>query len=320
MFKAFVLVRNLQSNANTLDFGQFTISRIGNRCDELQRVLSSSEVYETDWVLEQAYSSLPPGPPGSVVGGIPRDIEDSLLLLRLYRVDISFIKRAITPPSGQPQGQSPYRAMNDLNSYSLTHLQYEVDVEACKPWKEFADSVRKSQSWRSEWFSTARRFFLSGGAKQFNPEYDDVDRIVDYVFALEAALVWEGDFNARRMRNRGALIVPRASPEQREAIISLINRLYRVRSSVVHGSVLGDKDRKWLFENSRDIEQGVRDVLVAAVQALPPGERDRRVTLAKLYDPTDEDRKADLIRRFEGIKATDVRHAAAAEINQLASQ
>jgi hypothetical protein len=119
VFKAFVLVRNLESGAEGLDFGDFKINLVGLRFKELREVFSSVDVNQDDWIFEKSYTQLPLGPPGSPVGGIPNDIEDILLLLRLYKAgDISFIKQAIIPPSGNTLVQFPYRAMNDLNSYS----------------------------------------------------------------------------------------------------------------------------------------------------------------------------------------------------------
>jgi hypothetical protein len=176
VFKAFVLVRNLESGAEGLDFGEFKIDLVGLRFKELREVFSSVDVNQDDWIFEKSYTQLPLGPPGSPVGGIPNDIEDILFLLRLYKVgDISFIKQAIIPPSGNTLVQFPYRAMNDLNSYSP--LRFEVEAEECQSWKAFADGIRESQSWSSDWFAAARRFFLCGGAKQFNPKWDDVDLI-----------------------------------------------------------------------------------------------------------------------------------------------
>ena len=193
MFKALILVRNLASSAEGLDFGEFTLALLVPRFAELRRVFSSVDVNQDDWIFEKSYTQLPLGPPGSPVGGIPTDIEDILLLLRLYKAgDISFIKQAIIQPSGHTIVQFPYRAMNDLNSYSP--LRFEVESEEGQSWKAFADGIRESQSWSSDWFAAARRFFLCGGAKQFNPKWDDVDRIVDYATALESTLVPEKDY------------------------------------------------------------------------------------------------------------------------------
>ncbi len=191
MFQAFVLVRNVKSPAASLDFGEFTIQRVGVRFRALGEVFPFTQVTQGDWILEKPYEDLPAGPPGSV-GGIPNDIDEVLLLLRLFKPgDISFIKLAIVLPNGDTQVEAPYRAMNDLNSYSFEH--FEVGPEECEAWRDFADGIRQSQSWGSSWFAAARRFFLSGGAKQWNPRWDDVDRVLDYTAALEAALVWEGD-------------------------------------------------------------------------------------------------------------------------------
>lgn len=311
MFNAFVLVRNVESQASGLDFGEFTINRVGPRFSELRDTFSSVDVNPGDWILEKAYAQLPAGPPGSPVGSIPNDIEDILLLLRLYKSgDISFVKQAIVPPNGRPLVQFPYRAMNDLNSYST--LRFEMETEECELWRGFAAGIRRSQSWNAEWFTTARRFFLSGGATQFNPRWDDVDRVLDYSTALEATLVPERDFNTRRMSRRAAALITGSSEEKN--VVGFIRRLYDIRSRIVHGSGLDTESREWLFENCGSIELRVRQVLTAAVQQLPAGEEERRVFLAGLYDPTDEDRGDYVVAKFGEVKALKVRKAVAAKI------
>lgn len=60
------------------------------------------------------------------MGGIPNDIEDTLLPLRLYQPgDICFVKQTIVAPSGSKSVQFPYGSMNDLNSYSLLPFKIE---------------------------------------------------------------------------------------------------------------------------------------------------------------------------------------------------
>lgn len=316
MFKAFILVRNLKEGVEALDFGEFRINSVGVRSKDLRETFSYADVNHDDWVLEKSYAHLPLGPPGSAVGGIPNDIEDILLLLRLYRTgDISFLKQAIVQPSGKVLVQLPYRVMNDLNSYSL--LQFQIEPEECQSWTTFADGVRGSQSWSSDWFAVAKRFFLSGGAKPFNPKWDDVDRIVDYATALEATLVPEKDYNTRRVSRRAAALIASDDPGEAAAVVKLLKKLYDIRSRIVHGGALGDENRKWLLENCDQVELRVRQIIVAAVQKLPPGEEDRRVALAGLYDPTDEDRGSSALDRFREIKTTRVRREIADKIARL---
>jgi hypothetical protein len=206
--------------------------------------------------------------------------------------------------------------MNDLNSYST--LRFEADSEECRSWRAFAAGIRESQSWSSDWFAAARRFFLSGGAKQFNPKSDDVDLVVDYATALESTLVPERDYNTRRISRRAAALIAPDSAAETDATVGLIKRLYDIRSRIVHGSRLGDQNREWLFENWGQVEFRVRQALATAVQRLPPGEEDRRVALVELYDPTDEDRGNVAFQKFKEIKTAKVRRATAAKIAQIA--
>ena len=138
--------------------------------------------------------------------------------------------------------------LNDLNSYSV--LRYEFAVDECDAWKAFANGIRTSQSWNSDWFTVARRLFLYGGAKEFNPKWDDVDRIVDYATALEAALVPEMDFARKRISCRSAKLIT-TDPAEQATITTLVKRLYDARSSVVHGSKLSDEKRNWLIRQLR---------------------------------------------------------------------
>jgi hypothetical protein len=264
---------------------------------------------------------LPPGVPGSPVGGIPDDIEDTLLLLRLYKAgEISFIRQAIIPPGGNALVQFPYRAMNDLNSYSRP--TFKVDSGECESWRAFADSIRKSKSWRADWFAAAKRFFLCGGAKQFNPNptRDDVDRIVDYATALESALVPEKDYNTRRTTRRAAALIAPDNPGETQEIVRFLTKFYEIRSRIVHGTRLSDESREWLVQNYDKIELRVRQILVAAVHNLPAGEEDRRAALAGLYDPTDEDRGSLAFEKFREIRTAEVRKAIATRITRLAGE
>jgi hypothetical protein len=143
---------------------------------------------------------------------------------------------------------------------------------------------------------------------------------VDYATALESTLVPEKNFNVRRMSRRAAALIAPDNPIEAEVIGKFIKRFYEIRSRIVHGSGLGDENRHWLFENCDQVERRVRQVLVTAVQKLPPREEDRRVALAGLYDPTDEDRGNFAFDKFREIKTTEVRKTIAAKIARLTGE
>jgi hypothetical protein len=146
-------------------------------------------------------------------------------------------------------------------------------------------------------------FFLSGGAKQWNPK-------CDYTAALEATLVPEGDLVKRRLINRAAQLITLSNP-------TLMSELYDIRSQIAHGNQLGEGNRRWLSENDKEIELVVRQLLRASVQRLPPEEKARRISLVQLYDPTDQDRGDFALRKFEEIKTSEVRKAIADKIGKL---
>jgi hypothetical protein len=89
----------------------------------------------------------------------------------------------------------------------------------------------------------------------------------------------------------------------------LLNELYAIRSTLVHGSplsadqmsVLRDRDRWWKFE------EVVRELLVTALKKVPPDEALRRSYLASLYDLDDEARAGRIDDEFSGIKDTNVK-------------
>ncbi len=317
MFKALVLVRNIESSDHRLDFGEFTIEQIGARFKDLRDIFSSADVNRDDWILEKSYAGLLAGPPGSPVGGIPADIEDILLLLRLYRVgEISFVKQAIVLPNGNTLVQFPYRAMNDLNSYSLPH--FPITSDECGSWQEFANTIRRSPSWTSDWFIAARRFFLTGGAKPFEPQQDEVDRILDYATALESTLVPEEGYSTRRISNRAAALISPGNAKERAQVVVFLRKMYDIRSRIAHGSRLAEDNREWLIENGGLVERRVREVLATAVKQLPPDETERGVALAALYDPTDDDRGNFALEKFREIRTGQVRKKIAAEIQKIA--
>lgn len=322
MCTAYALVRNLirapgESNAARaeLRFQNFRIWNVpqfegtnGARFQEACQIFPRTRVSIGDWVYEKHYSSLPPapGPAPSGLGGIPEDTEDSLLLLRLFKSgDISFAQVSVRGANGSLYTQYPYRVISDIP----TVFPYGLRQGECPEWDVFADEVKSRPGWNSSWFMVARRYFLYGGAKQFNCyverqsgiEINEVDRIVDYMIALEAALVPERDFVGRRLRERGARLICE-DPEESEATKKLLRELYDVRSTIAHGSPLSDEQRVFLQGNRGDFENAVRKILVGSLRNLPAEDERRKAALSNLWDVSDGDRAQKLSEDFGRIK------------------
>src|ERR1700678_976974 len=273
MYTLYVLVRNLASRGQPLRGAQLRLRdfrlqeiRQGDQAAvrELRRLLRTDDVNYGDWLLEREYQDAPPtaGQDPAGVGRIPIDAEDTLFLLRLFRPgDLTFARLAIRLPNDSCVIQTSYRMIGDSLNNSI--FPYVIQQDECASCDRFADDLVRTPAWGSTWFAVARRFFLYGGVKEFSPTWDEVDRLVDYTVALEAALVPERDFLGARLRNRAARLIS-ADENGANAVVRQIRSLYEFRSKSVHGAPLSGQSRIVLSNECPGFESLVRVVLVEA--------------------------------------------------------
>ncbi len=265
-------------------------------------------------LIEREYDAVPNAPHAySGFGALPDEAEDLLLLLRLFRPgDLSFVSLSMQKAGSQPSIQYPYRVISNLVSGSSTR-PFIFNQSDVAEWEAFTSSIKSSASWDSLWFKVARRWFLYGGAKEFNPYVEggavgsfdgEVDRVADYIAALEAVLLPESDlFIQRRLKERAVRIL-RLADEKVSPTKKLLARFYGIRSALVHGSPLSEDDLFYLRDRQRwlEFEQLVRDLLIAALRNVPPQEPARVGYLAGLYEPSDAERAEDCTKSFRAIK------------------
>ena len=292
MYVSYALARNIKSDDEELRFSNFTLwcvtpKSLRTRVPEPLR--NNARLY--NWVYERPYDvAVSPSEETAFFGSVYRDFEDTLFLLRLFRVgDLVFFAHGLQQPDGQLLRKYPERVISDYVSTSY----YEINQADAATWDTFAKSVASSAAWSSMWFGIARRFFLYGGSKEFNPDWNQIDRIVDYMIALEAVLLPEGDggFLKQRLQKRGATLCPDV-PE------SLLGSFYNIRSSIAHGSPLGGELREALSDMP-EFETAVRKILAKAVSEIPPDEDGRRARLSNIFDPSDAERERKAVADFE---------------------
>jgi hypothetical protein len=318
MWTVYVLTRNLAAPADIarakpfdLQFREFRIWNIpqwegpnGRRFTRAKQIFPDAGIQFDDCVLEKNYSQIPPssGAAPSALGGIPNDIEDTLLLLRLFKVgDLSFVQFRAQGSDGEVMRQFPYPVFSDIS----TTLVFEIRQDDCPDWDTFASELKNKEAWTSPWFKVARRFFLYGAAKEFNCysepqagiENNEVDRVVDYATALEATLVPERDFVGRRLRERAALLIGDGGDA-----IPVLKELYNVRSTTVHGSSLSKGQREFLTNERVRIEDTVRKIIVQALKTLPYEEEQRRRRLADIWEVSDKDRAQKVFEDFRKLR------------------
>lgn len=318
---AFALVRNLllplrppAEGPPDLVFDKFKIWNVpqgdGQRLDTARQLFpeAAPPVHFNDCVYERHYTLIPPAREASPsdFGEIPEDVEDALLLLRLFKIgDLAFAQLKIKEPDGSLNFQFPYRLVCNATPAGG---YYRLGPEECAKWDAFALELMRQPAWNSTWFGVARRFFLYGGAKEFNchkepgVEINEVDRIVDYMIALEATLAPEkDDFIGKRLRERAVKLLGKEA-EQGEHTRWLLKGFYDLRSTVAHGSSLSEADRRFITENREEFERTTREVLVAGLRKLPSADKDRVPILADWWAPSHANRAEKLLGDFGRIK------------------
>jgi hypothetical protein len=158
---------------------------------------------------------------------------------------------------------------------------------------------------------------LYGGAKEFNchkepgTEINEVDRIVDYMIAIEATLAPEKDlFIGKRLRERSVKLLGQGG-EQADQTRELLKEFYDLRSTIAHGSPLRESvsrkghkesDREFITRKREEFERTVRELLVEGLRKLPSADKDRMQILADWWAPSDADRATEVLKVFGGIK------------------
>jgi hypothetical protein len=320
-----ILVRDFESDAFNRDgpdfitplrlqFSNFFVEGIaqGDHSSlERARKFFSAAMYG-DCFIEWPYDRIPPKKTHTGLGAIEDAPEELLLLFRLFHPgDVVFAAVAIEKamPDGQVQNLvlRPYRVISGIGGDSTR--QFVLSKAEVARWEGFATELRSSPCWKSEWFKLARHFFLYGSSDEFNANFHtEVDRVFNYVAALEAALVPEHDFISRRLRERAVKLLDLETEPARDAK-KLLNDLYAIRSTQVHGSLLS-KDQMELLRN-RDLwwkfEELVRELLVTSLKKMPSDELSRRTFLSSLFDPDDKARAEQIGDKFRSIKDSKIR-------------
>jgi hypothetical protein len=195
----------------------------------------------------------------------------------------------------------PYRVMASYPSANF----YRFDQQEVAAWENLAAELPAYEAWTAAWFIIARKFFLYGAAKEFNINFGEVDRIVDFMITLESTLVPEHDFVGRRLRERGALLLNVGDAEA-NGIKRLLRDFYEIRSTMVHGSHLSANHRATLARQE-EFEVVMRRILVSALRQLPEADDDRTRALKNLFEVPDVARGERVLQLYQEISAADIR-------------
>ncbi len=313
VYRACALFTNIQCPDHDLRFNNFRMWNIESPGD-LDRARKQLGLYEGnigDFVYEREYSSLPKFGLRAPYGFIPMDVDDALFLFRLFRVgDIALLQQTIIDPWGGILRRYPHRIMSEVST--VHHFVFSApDVPT---WDRFAEDLLHCQPWTTRWFSTARRYFLFGSSKEFNIPEEEVDRVLDYMLALEAVLVPEKDVHiGARLRHRGTQLLKMDEIQGKEAR-RLLGEFYGIRSTIVHGDALSSRQLTILERDMQEFETIVRSIIQAALYQLSDDDIYRKSLLKSFYDVTNAERVEELQRIFSTLSTESEKKSAVEQL------
>ncbi len=315
-YSSLILLHNLDTDAEELAFAGYVIRPVTDaNWENLKKIFSWTVVFRSgQHYMRRDYEAVPPSPEDddpSGFGAIPYDSEDAMLLLRLFKPgDLVFLAQVIKGPDGQTYSQ--YRYPQVFSSYH-SPFPYSLRAPECSELDLFCREAPTWAGWRSPWFKMARRYFLWGSSKELNIQRArrdqwELERILDFFIALEAALVPENDFVSRRLRQRTARLLASDSAAA-DSFKTRIGRLYGVRSALAHGGTIGDEIAQTLAADIQAFEADVRKILRAALQHAVRDETEeaRVLRLQSLFDVSDENRANKLTEDWRSIRSQGVR-------------
>jgi hypothetical protein len=277
MLTAYVLVKHLDSGHGTdvLSGSNFSLTRFNqgsSRGHDLRKwadeLFPTEDVQFSDWLYRRDYEAPPPSrtDQDTGYGDIAFQSEDLLFALRLFKPgDVSFAAQTIIEADGRKGRQHRYRYFSAINSTHPYYLDPSeiVQIEALIP--RLVAPVANTP-----WFKTARRFFLYGGAKEFNPQphIAELDRIVDFATALEAVLTHGAGETGTVLRRRACALLG-APPKHAKELSKLLSSFYGFRSAITHGNPPTIQDAQEFHRQMWRFEGAVRDILRNALDRIP---------------------------------------------------
>lgn len=317
MLTAYVLVKHLDSvhGTDVLTGSSFSLTRFNqgsSRGHDLRKVAAelfpTEDVQFSDWLYRRDYEAPPPSrtDQDTGYGDIAFQSEDLLFALRLFKPgDISFAAQTIIEADGQKGRQHRYRhfsAINSTHPYYLDPAEME-QVEALVP-RLVAPAANTA------WFRTARRFFLYGGAKEFNPQPHilELDRIVDYATAIEAVLTHGAGETGGVLRRRACALLG-VPPKHAQELSKLLSSFYGFRSAITHGNPPTITDAQEFHHEMWRFEGAVRDILRAALDRIPAATNTRIGFLDGLAAMSDTERLLRIKHTANELQSSDLRKA-----------
>ena len=235
-FRVYILINNFETQNKKLDFRDFKIMSVkkGPEAAEWKEKLGC-RVVPRNILIKEFLNYRMKDDDISGFDGIIDSILDLLLAFRLLKVgDIVFGDLLIEDMEGHDSWHNPYSvARPSFFKYSFGHDEIEN-------FNNFRDIIANKVGYGNRFYKFSLNHFMSGVDKSFFYKIGNLERIVDYVVALESLFLIDSQLYFLRHT-----ITERISTLLKDdSVRKIVKFMYDERSKIVHGSNIGLSENK----------------------------------------------------------------------------
>jgi len=277
-----MLVYNLKTQNKDLDFRDFKIISVkqGPESAKWKRKLGCKVVPENILIKEFPNYKMQ----DDDVSGFARiidSIKDLLLVFRLFRVgDILFSDLLIKDMERKESFYDPY------SSARPSFFKYDLGQDDIENFNNFRDKITNKVGYGNKFYEFSLNHFVSGINKSFFYRIENLERIVDYVVALESLFLIDNKlyFLRRTMAERISRLL------KDDSVKKIVKYMYDERSNIVHGNSIDLAKNKWLKKREKikahmqGFEELMRKVFVRLFDHNFSEKEEMVKFMAQLYD------------------------------------
>lgn len=239
-FRVYFLLNNFKTQNKELDFRDFKIISVkqGPEAAEWRKKLGCRVVPRNILIKEFPNYRMRDNDV-SGYDGIIHSMQDLLRVFRLFKVgDLMFSDLLIEDIEGNKSSFNPYL------SAKPSCFKYDFRQDEIETFSKFGTKIANKIGYKNQFYGFALNHFMSGVDKGFLYRMDKLEKIVDYVVALESLFLIDN-----KPYFLGSTLAKRISRLLKDHIAKkTVKFMYDVRSRIIHGDYIELPENRGLKE------------------------------------------------------------------------
>ena len=229
-YQVYLSISNFETRAKELNFDDFKIISIeqGSEAKEWIQILGGKGI-PSNILIKEFPNYIMKKEDDSGFDEIYRSMDELLLVFRLYKVgDIMFDHFLIKNIDNKEE----YSNLYDFATSSV--YKYKFEKNEIAKFNDFRKNITEKRGYNNRFYKLPLEYFISGGNKRFSYRIENLERIIDYIIALEALFLIDGNryFLRRTISKRISNFL------KIDNIDKIIKYMYDERSRIVHGNYI----------------------------------------------------------------------------------